>query len=163
MGAGKTAVGRVVAHRLGRLFVDLDETIEQRLGLSVREIFETRGECAFRDAETEELQRITSHQGLVVATGGGAFSNLDNRRLIGESGGVSVFLDLPWTVIRRRLAGGQKRRPKWVDEDHAFALFETRLPDYLLASTRLELEGEETPEEVASLIESALRETVCVS
>ncbi len=163
MGAGKSAVGRAVARRLARDFVDLDAAVEGRLGMAIPEIFSTRGEAGFRAAETEELERTTGRDRLVVATGGGAFSNAANRRLIERSGGTSVFLDVPWRAIRRRLDDGTDGRPKWVDDDHARCLLEQRRPDYDSASVRLELAGDESPDEVASRIEAALAEHPCAS
>ena len=163
MGAGKTATGRVVADRLGRVFVDLDEAIEKRAGLSIREIFTTHGESAFRDAESAELERTTLRTDLVVSTGGGAFSNPANRRMIRRCGGAAVFLDLPWEAICKRLGGGDGGRPKWIDERHARTLFIQRRPDYLLAETHIELEGSESPGDVADRIALALPEVACAS
>lgn len=163
MGAGKSLAARAVARLTDRVFVDLDAVIEDRLGMSIPEIFATRGEAEFRRAESSELERATSRSNLVVATGGGAFSKSENRRLIRESGGVSIFLDPPWTVIRDRLEGEVEDRPMWVDPDRARSLYDARLADYREASFGLSLGGEESPEEIAGLIESALLETVCVS
>lgn len=163
MGSGKTSVGRCLARRLERRFVDLDESIENRVGVSIREFFSSRGETEFRRVETMELDQTTTQSDLVVATGGGAFSSGENQRLIHQSGGVSVFLDPPWDVIRQRLDGAQKERPNWVDEEHALELYEGRLPDYRRASTRVELDGGETPDQITDRIASALRETMCVS
>ena len=105
MGAGKSAVGRAVARLTSRVFLDLDEAIEQRTGMSIPEIFSTRGEAGFRRVEHAELKAATERANLVVATGGGAFSSAVNRRLIEDSGGISVYLDPPWSVIERRLEG----------------------------------------------------------
>ena len=69
-----------LAHRLDRRFLDLDEAIENRVGVSIREIFSSRGEAEFRRIETVELEQTTTQSDLVVATGGGAFSSGENRR-----------------------------------------------------------------------------------
>ena len=159
MGAGKTAVGRVVARHLERDFVDLDEAVERRVGMSIREMFEDRGERAFRRAETAELEQLTARQKLVVALGGGAFSVVANRRLIAATGGRSVFLDLPWEAIVRRLGSADPERPKWVDEPHARELYRERRPDYETATFRLEVDGVEAPAEVAERIVALLEET----
>lgn len=163
MGAGKTVTGRVVATRLGRAFVDLDEAVEARFGLPVREIFRRHGEGAFREAETAELERTAAETALVVAIGGGAFSSPENRRLIRESGGVSVFLDPPWSTIQSRLGSADPSRPKWVDDEQARSLFEARRPGYRKASVHLELTGEETPDAIADRVLAALPETACAS
>jgi shikimate kinase len=66
------------------------------VGASIPEIFAVRGEPGFRSAERDELTRWVEADGVVVATGGGAFCCQANRDLIHRSGGISVFLDLPW-------------------------------------------------------------------
>ena len=163
MGAGKSVVGQAVARRLGRGFVDLDAVIEARLGMPIREIFATSGEAAFRTAETEELRRTTEVDDLVVATGGGAFSLVENRGLIEQSKGISVYLDVAWDAIRRRLERDTDDRPKWLDDEQARQLFEQRRADYLRATIRVELGGAETPDEVAARIVGELTETACAS
>jgi shikimate kinase len=159
MGAGKSAVGAALAERLGRTFVDLDRALEEREGMTVREIFERRGEAAFRAAEAAELGRVAASEDLVVATGGGAFASAANRELIRASGGVSVFLDVPWPVIRERLGPADPERPKWTGD--ARALYLARRADYLRADLRLGLEGHETPAEIAAAAAGALSELPC--
>jgi len=163
MGAGKSATGRVVADRLGMVFVDLDEAVEVRAGRSIRDIFTHLGEDAFRAAETAELERTTARDDLVVATGGGAFSDPLNREVIRRTGGMSVFVDPPWKAICDRLAGGSGGRPKWIDEHHARALYLHRRSDYLLAELHIELCGGETAAEVADRVVAALAEATCAS
>jgi shikimate kinase len=163
MGAGKSAVGRAVARLTNRVFLDLDEAIEQRTGKSIPEIFSTRGEAGFRRLEHAELKAASERANLVVATGGGAFSSAVNRRLIEDSGGISVYLDPPWSVIDRRLEGETGHRPNWVDGDQARALYEARADDYRMSAIHLRIDGGETPEAIAGRIEAALTETACVS
>jgi shikimate kinase len=163
MGAGKSSVGRALADRLDRVFFDLDEAIEARLGMPIPEIFATLGEDAFRRAEAEEVEMTTDRAGLVVATGGGAFASAGNRRLIHGSGGVSVFLDPPWEVIRRRIDAESSSRPKWTDHDQARRLMTSRRPDYLRASIHLQLDGDEGPVQVAERIAGVLSELACAS
>jgi len=163
MGAGKTAVGGALARRLGRDFVDLDERLEACFGMTIREIFVKRGEAAFRHAERAELAATTRSGGLVVATGGGAFSSAENRRLIDASGGLSVFLDVPWEVMLRRLDGKTADRPKWIDASDARRLYEDRLSSYRTASIHLELTGDESADAVAARIEQTTSERACVS
>jgi shikimate kinase len=161
MGVGKTQAGRALAGQLGRSFVDLDERIEDRLGRSIRELFERRGEAAFRQAEFLELERLAARADLVVATGGGTFCSPSNRELIHRSGGVSVFLDPPWTVIHERLGEADSQRPMWVDGDHARGLFLERLPAYRAAMIRIALDGSEDPDTVARRIATVVRESAC--
>jgi shikimate kinase len=163
MGVGKTVVGRLVAERLHRDFVDLDEAVERRAGMRIPEIFQLRGEAAFRTDETAELELVTARGDLVVALGGGAFSVAGNRRLIDASGGISVFLDLAWEAITRRLGEVGPERPKWIDPTHAHSLYRERRADYESASLRLELDGEETPAEVAESIVALLPGVTCAT
>jgi shikimate kinase len=109
------------------------------------------------------LKETLTKPNLVVATGGGAFSSPDNRRLIEDCGGVSVFLDPPWSVIERRLEGETEHRPNWVDGSQARALYEARAVDYQLSAIHLRIDDGDTPEAIAGRIEAALSETACVS
>ena len=117
MGAGKSAIGRRLAARLGIRFVDADAEIEEAAGLSIEDIFEVHGEAAFRDGERRVLRRLLSEPACVIATGGGAFMDADTRALIKETG-LSIWLraDLELLLARvsRRdnrplLKGGDKR------------------------------------------------------
>lgn len=101
MGSGKTSVGREISRRLGVEFLDLDDRIEVSAGMSVREIFASRGEPAFREMEREAIRKAVSVAGRVIATGGGAFQDEENRRLLKGYAPV-VFLDVtPREVVSR--------------------------------------------------------------
>ncbi len=91
MGAGKTTVGRALARRLGRSFVDSDQEIESKTGVRISVIFEIEGEAGFRRRETEVLDRLTAMSQLVLATGGGAVLEPRNRTLLHGRGCV-VYL-----------------------------------------------------------------------
>ena len=104
-GTGKSTVGRLVAERLGRRFVDADAELEARKGLSIRSIFEQFGEPVFRDWEEEQLARMTAEPGRVVATGGGVVLRESNRRRLRDFGLV-VWLTAPAAVLSERLAAG---------------------------------------------------------
>ncbi len=161
MGAGKTSVGQQLAQQLGARFLDLDERLSVVFGCSIPEVFLHRGEAAFRAAEAEALKDACGAEGLVVATGGGAFSSESNRRLIDDSGGVSVFLDLPWEVLENRLTNDNGDRPVYENAEQGRRLFEERLPDYRRAAVSVALSGDETPEAVAQLIADAVRGAPC--
>lgn len=93
-GCGKTTAGKELAKLLGKEFVDTDEKIVKREGVSIPEIFASRGEEAFRKIESEVIADISARQGLVIATGGGAVLNKRNVDLLKENGTV-VFIDRP--------------------------------------------------------------------
>ena len=88
MGSGKTTVGRRLAVRLGRRFVDLDKELEARCGVPVATIFELEGEAGFRQRESLLIEELTTCQDLVIATGGGAVLREENRRRLHERGYV---------------------------------------------------------------------------
>lgn len=88
MGAGKSTVGRRVASRAGRRFVDLDDVIERRTGATVAEIFSRQGETGFRDLESEALRAIAEEPPMIVACGGGVVISDDNRVVLKRSGNV---------------------------------------------------------------------------
>ncbi|HIC97788.1 MAG TPA: shikimate kinase, partial [Aquificaceae bacterium] len=71
MGSGKTTVGGIVARRLGWEFLDTDEEIEKKEGMSVKDIFTRKGELYFRKLELEVLKEVSGRESVVVATGGG--------------------------------------------------------------------------------------------
>jgi shikimate kinase len=163
MGAGKTSVGQALAERLGYQFLDLDERLSARFGMTINEVFQDHGEGVFREAEAEELHRAAELERCVVATGGGVFCSEINRLAIAGSGGVSVFLDVPWEVLRTRLQGATSERPMFGDERRARELFDLRLPYYRQAAMTVSVTEQETAENTAARIMEALREVPCVS
>jgi shikimate kinase len=108
MGAGKTVVGRRLAERLGRTFVDTDAEIERRSGATITEIFRERGEAEFRTLEREAIARACALDSAVVATGGGAFVPDENRARMKASGAV-VYLSADPGTLLARVGGGDDR------------------------------------------------------
>ena len=162
MGAGKSSVGVALAARFGYRFIDLDERLSERFEASILEIFTVHGEEVFRAAETDELDHCADEQGVVVATGGGTFCIGANRKIISGSKGVSVYLDLPWEELERRLAVDNSGRPKYDDAEQARGLYEERQPEYRRADVVIALKGSEHPDEVAAQVVEALQgEALC--
>ena len=88
MGAGKTTVGRLLAKKLNRTFVDTDVEIEKRCGVPIPMIFEMEGEAGFRKREAQVIDELTKEKNLVLATGGGAVLLPENRKNLKERGTV---------------------------------------------------------------------------
>lgn len=108
MATGKSAVGRKLARRLRRPFVDLDRVIEESEGMRVSEIFARRGEAYFREAERRALAEVLSRDGQVIATGGGAVMDPGNLALLRERS-VLVCLTASPEVLLRRLGKAEDR------------------------------------------------------
>ncbi|MBV9784130.1 MAG: 3-dehydroquinate synthase [Acidisphaera sp.] len=108
MGAGKTAIGRRLAARIGLPFRDADAEIEQAAGCSIPELFARYGEPAFRDGERRVIRRLLGGERLVLATGGGAFIDPDIRAAIRREG-VSIWLRCKLATLVRRVSGRSNR------------------------------------------------------
>jgi shikimate kinase len=91
MGAGKTTVGRQLAELYRKEFVDSDQEIQRRTGVDIPTIFEFEGEAGFRQREREVIDNLTARAGIVLATGGGAVIDENNRKLL-SSRGLVIYL-----------------------------------------------------------------------
>ncbi len=91
MGSGKTTVGKLLAKQLGKTFVDSDEEIQRRTGVTIPHIFDVEGEIGFRQRESAALEELTTRHDIVLATGGGAVLSSHNRALL-KQGGLVVYL-----------------------------------------------------------------------
>ncbi len=108
MGTGKSTIGRLLAERLARRFVDMDAELEALFGKPIHAVFAEEGEAAFRVAEAELCRRLAQEQRLVISTGGGALVNPHNRHAL-ATGGVLVCLTASVDAILERLAGLEDR------------------------------------------------------
>jgi 3-dehydroquinate synthase len=115
MGTGKTVVGREIAERLSRPFVDMDTLIEARTGRSISNIFEHEGEAYFRQLETDVCRELSAQHNLVISTGGWALGSRENRALMARTG-LIVCLTAAAPELVRRL-NGQSHRPLLATED----------------------------------------------
>lgn len=110
MACGKTTFGRALARASGRQFIDLDFYIEQRFRMSIKEIFETKGEAEFRRMESAMLREAGEFDNVVIACGGGTPCFNDNIGYM-NSRGATLFLDTPVERIVMRLVANRNRRP----------------------------------------------------
>jgi shikimate kinase len=108
-GAGKTTLAPLLASRLGREWLDLDEAIVRRAGRSVAELFAAEGEAAFRELEAAELAEVATAGDLVVSTGGGVVLKTENRALLKK--GLVVWLHAPEKTLFDRIERGSGRPP----------------------------------------------------
>ncbi|TNF65040.1 MAG: shikimate kinase [Rhodobacteraceae bacterium] len=157
MGAGKTAVGRALAARLGVPFLDSDAEIEAAANMTIPEIFARDGEAFFRARETEVIARLLQDRPGVLSTGGGAFLSPANRRLISDQG-VSVCLqadlDVLWQRVRHKDTRPLLRSPD--PRETLRALYEARAPIYALADLTVVSDGLASVEEMVDRVLAAL-------
>jgi shikimate kinase len=130
MGSGKTAVGRHLARLFRFTFHDSDADIEAKTGVDISFIFEKEGEAGFRVREKESIDRLTRLESIVLATGGGAVIDAENRRVLAERGAV-VYLatSIDQQIERTRHA---RHRPLLNDTDP-----EERLKELMLRRAAL--------------------------
>lgn len=110
MGCGKSTVGRHLADQLGYSFIDSDEQIETQTGMTVRELFEKRGEAAFRELELLFVDGLNASQNAVVSLGGGlpCYNNLMERL---KTLGSVIYLETTVSTLVQRLDGERQQRP----------------------------------------------------
>lgn len=166
MGTGKSTIGKAVAERLGREFVDMDEVIAIRAGRTIAQIFADDGEDAFREAESALARELGERVDLVIATGGGTLLRAENRRAL-EENGLIVCLTCAPEEIACRLAGDGTRPllsgslPKPTDrrdesqramEERVRDLLAERLPVYTSLPVVIDTTGHTVSEVVAAVL-----------
>jgi shikimate kinase len=154
MGSGKSTIGRLLAGRLGWSFFDIDEEIEAAAKMTIAEIFAARGEPAFRRIEARIIRRrvgaIGRGRAAVLALGGGAFAEPANRELL-MNNGITVWLDCPFDIVKRRVAQAS-HRPLARDAEKFAALYESRREVYGLADARIPSEGDDPAAAVEAIL-----------
>jgi shikimate kinase len=154
MGSGKSAIGRLLAEELGWPFADVDEDVEKQQGISIAEIFDTRGEEEFRRLEQEALRErvreVERGKPLVLALGGGAFVDPANRKML-EERGVTIWLDCSFERICTRL-DGVTDRPLARDPEKFRQLFADRRDSYDKAEFRVDADTDDAAAVVAEIL-----------
>jgi len=158
MGAGKTTIGRHLATLLHKRFVDVDHEIEKRTGVTIPVIFEIEGEAGFRRRECAAIEELTQSRDMVLATGGGAVLQEENRKLLKERGTV-VYLqaDIETLVERTRR---DRNRPLLQTEDprgKIEELLRQREPIYREVADVVVDTGQRAPTSVARDIATRLK------
>lgn len=110
MGAGKSAIGRILARSLKRRFYDIDESIERLYHMKIYDIFEKYGEDKFRNLEHEEIKKIDINANNIIATGGGAFTFNRNYKILNKIG-LTIWLNADQETIAQRLKKNINNRP----------------------------------------------------
>ncbi|MEW5888614.1 MAG: shikimate kinase [Pseudomonadota bacterium] len=108
MGSGKTTIGRYLARRLKKRFIDCDQEIEARTGVRIPVIFEIEGEQGFRRREAQVVKELTAEKGIVLSTGGGVVLDPENRACLAANGLV-VYLSVPPDELYQRTRHDKNR------------------------------------------------------
>jgi shikimate kinase len=158
MASGKSTVGRHLAHRLGWNFFDIDKEIEAAAKTTISEIFSSRGESEFRRIETEMIRQhvgwIERGRPAVLALGGGAFVEANNRALL-ENNGITIWLDCPFDVVKKRVGDGLER-PLARDPERFALLFDARRESYGLADICIPIESDDPDVSVEAIVKHPL-------
>lgn len=157
MGAGKTAIGKIVAAALGLPFVDSDKEIETVSRMTINELFASYGEPEFRALEARVICRLIDTGPRVISTGGGAFINDETRALVQEHNALSVWLDADLDLLWARVSK-RNTRPLLKTENPKQTLknlMDARYPVYRLADVAVK-SRDAKKEEVASDVLAAI-------
>ena len=157
MGAGKTAVGRALAQRLGVAFLDSDAEIEVAANRSVPEIFERDGEAFFRSRETQIIERLLIEKRCILSTGGGAFLSEKNRTNISAQG-ISVWLNADLELLWSRVRSKDTRPLLRTDDPRGTLknIYDQRVPIYSLADLTVGSAPEYSIEDMVDQVIDAL-------
>jgi shikimate kinase len=158
MGAGKTSIGRRLAHELGLPFIDADHEIEQAAGQTIEAIFEQHGEAFFRDGERRVIARLLDGPAHVLATGGGAFMDPSTRRVLVERA-ITIWIKADIEILLSRV-GRRNHRPLLKQGDKRAiltGLMAARHPIYAEADFTIDA-SDGPPEEMVTGIMARLKE-----
>ncbi len=153
MCSGKTTVARALGQLLGCDVIDLDEAIEVSEGRKVADMIALDGVDAFRETETRVLATLLSNAlDSAISLGGGTWTVEGNRRLLAEHGYRTVWLDAPFELCWRRIAGDAETRPLAGSYADAKQLYQERLDVYAMSDFRCAITEEDTSAQIAKRI-----------
>lgn len=159
MGSGKSTIGKLLARQLNAEFIDLDDYIVEKRGMTISDIFSKYGEENFRKSETQAAKNISKLDNLIVSLGGGTVVNPKNAEILKTSGKIILLYISPETVYQR--LKNDKSRPLLQTKDKLKAItdmLEKRMPYYdAAADYKVNVDGktkEEVLKEILKIIEN---------
>ena len=157
MGTGKSSVGRRLAGRLNRRFLDMDTEIEKREGRTISRIFEEEGEAHFRGLERDLVLELSGSEDLVISTGGGVLINPQNLEDFQRTG-IVICLSTDVDTILARVSRDKKRPLLQCDDPRAriVDMLEDRLPVYRMVPIQVDTTGASHDEVCDRIINTAL-------
>ncbi len=157
MGAGKTTVGKLLAKQMHKTFIDCDEEIRRRTGVTIAHIFDVEGEAGFRKREAAVIQDLTGHNNLVLATGGGAVLNEENRNSLIDNG-IVVYLKSSIHDLWQRTRHDRSRPLLQTDDplERLKALYHERDPLYAAVADLTLSSGKQSAQHMASMLQQEL-------
>ncbi|MDR0480615.1 MAG: shikimate kinase [Gallionellaceae bacterium] len=160
MGAGKTTVGRLLAQHTGRAFVDSDEEIQQRCGVTIPHIFDVEGEAGFRQREANVIRDLAQRDNIVLATGGGVVLSEQNREIL-RANGLVVYLKSGVHDLWLRTRHDRNRPLLQTGDPRAKlrSLYEQRDPLYTEVADLVVLTGKQSVHGLVAQLQQTLNQT----
>lgn len=155
MGCGKSTIGKILARKNGCGFVDMDDYIVEREGMTIPQIFAEKGEKYFRETETAVIGEL-AQKSCVIACGGGAMLKKENADIASKNG-VVVYIDIPFEVCYERISG-DTNRPLVMNntKEQLEEIYNGRVPIYKANST-ITVDGIGSADEIAARIIEAIK------
>ncbi len=153
MGSGKTTISKLLSEKLAVDAISLDEEIEKKLNMKIRDIFQEFGEKYFREKESEILLEISKKQNIILDLGGGTFIGDANRNILKDA--KTIFLNAPFEVLCERLENERFKRPLLADDNwklNASNLYGKRMEFYKKAKIIIDINGNDSPNDVLEKI-----------
>lgn len=154
MGCGKSYTGRKIAPILGYQYVDMDKAIEVQESMSIKEIFEQKGEAYFRNLEHQYLLDLDINQNMVISTGGGVPCFFNNMEIMNAKG-ITIYLNRSKSVVIPRLLQGAHKRPliQNMDEETLNTFYDSKLAERVPFYEQAQLHvGDANVEEILKLL-----------